>query len=179
MSWLISGLCRCTRPWHITSISWTVFPILLECSPCHDSIPHVKYTLFPDSHCLFQGRTCSTFPFLPPHFSDHITSPWLKSAPLLPKQSFPFKACLFLKDTWEWFHFCYKLLPHPEIHHKKWKGRAAEPWSSFLPGNLGAVEAKSPRHGGVPADGCRAQPYLQHLHQPLNQRLPPLQSLMI
>lgn len=179
MSQLFSALCRCTQPRHITSISWAAFPTLLECSPCHDSIPHVEHTLFPDSPCLFQGRTCSMFPFLPPQFSDPTTSPWLKAVPLLPKQSFPFKACLFLKATWEGFHFSYKLLPHPEIHHKKWKERTAEPQPSFLLGNLSAVEAKSPRHGGVPADGCNAQPYLQHLHQPLNQRLPPLQSLMI
>lgn len=75
----------------------------------------------PSSLTPFARQSFFHLSFPTPSLQWSQQGPWLKPAPLLPKQSFPFKACLFLKATWEGFHFSYKLLPHPEIHHKKWK----------------------------------------------------------
>lgn len=88
----------------------------------------------------------------------------------------------------EGFSFCYKLLPHPEIHHKKRKERATKTWSSFLSVNLSTATVQDRAPGMVVSLLMDAvlSPIFSHLclaaqerANPLNQRLPPLQSLMI
>lgn len=135
----MSQLCTQTKAHHQHLLSISYFTGMLPLPWLHPPCP-----THPPPSLLFARQSFFHVSFPTPSLQWSQQGPWLKPAPLLPKQSFPFKACLFLKATWEGFHFSYKLLPHPEIHHKKWKERAAEPQPSFLLGNLSAAEPRAP-----------------------------------
>lgn len=149
----------------------------------------IKCALFFDFRCLFQDRTCSRLPLLTPrtlvipsHGSLTQVSPTFAKEELS-----SFKACSFLKDTWERFSFCYKLFPHPEIY-KKGKERATKTRTSSPSGNLGTGSVRDRAPGVVVAllRDAALSPIFSHLYlaaqecaNSLNHRLPPLQSLMI